>query len=52
MGDAFDLHEEVEALQDLSTYTIPNEHDIASLSGAQVTPLLESAYLSPELLRL
>lgn len=28
MPDAFDLQEETQALQDLETYEIPNEHDV------------------------
>lgn len=38
MGDEFDLQDELQALQDLRTYNIPNEHDIHSEDPA---PLLE-----------
>ncbi|KII87644.1 hypothetical protein PLICRDRAFT_643063 [Plicaturopsis crispa FD-325 SS-3] len=40
MGDEFDLQDELQALQDLRTYNIPNEHDIHSEDPA---PLLEGA---------
>ena len=30
MPDTFDLQEEIQALQDLETYEITNEHDIYS----------------------
>jgi hypothetical protein len=41
MASSFDLREETEALQDLSTYDIPNEQDFLSMSTGQVGGLLE-----------
>lgn len=43
MGFAFELQEELQALQDVSSYVIPNEHDIPSMSHQQVAALLEGA---------
>lgn len=37
----FELQDEVQALQDVSTYSIPNEHDISSMDAYSVNALLE-----------
>lgn len=42
MSATFELQDELEALQDLSSYEIPNEHD---LHDAEAGPLLQRAYL-------
>lgn len=41
--DSFELQEELQNLQDLSTYEVPNEHDIPSMDTRSVTQLLETA---------
>ena len=39
----FELQEEIQALEDLSSYDIPNEQDISSMDSRAVDHLLESA---------
>ena len=39
----FDLQEELQSFQELSTYEIPNEHDISSMDARTVSALLERA---------
>jgi len=41
MSATFELQDELEALQDLSSYEIPNEHD---LHNTEAGPLLQRAY--------
>ncbi|KAI0795346.1 non-SMC mitotic condensation complex subunit 1-domain-containing protein [Irpex lacteus] len=41
--ESFELQEEIQGLQDLSTYEIPNEHDIPSMDGRTVAMVLEQA---------
>lgn len=41
--DNFDLQEQIQALQTLSTYNIPGEHDVPSLEPRAVAALLEGA---------
>ncbi|EMD38787.1 hypothetical protein CERSUDRAFT_133306 [Gelatoporia subvermispora B] len=41
--DSFDLQEELQALQDLANYDIPNEQDVASMDTRSLTRALESA---------
>ena len=41
MADDFRLQEECQALQDLSTYSIDNEHDVRSMDSGEVIALLE-----------
>lgn len=43
MPDAFELQDELQALQDMETYEIPNEHDIHSTDPGA---LLEGEHLS------
>ena len=40
MGSGFELQDELESLQDLSSYDIPNERDI---HDTEVGPLLQRA---------
>ncbi len=40
----FKLQEECQSIQDVATYDIPNEHDIRSMDGGEVTALLEGNY--------
>ncbi|KAI0074195.1 hypothetical protein K474DRAFT_1665696 [Panus rudis PR-1116 ss-1] len=39
----FELQEELQSLQDILTYEIPNEHDVSSLSDRAISSLLERA---------
>jgi condensin complex subunit 1 len=36
MADGFELADEIEALQDVQNYIIPNEHDIHSQNPAHI----------------
>lgn len=41
--NSFELQEELQALQDLSTYEIQNEHDISSMDPRSISQVLETA---------
>ena len=41
--ESFELQEEIQGLQDLANYDIPNEHDIPSMDARSVAILLEQA---------
>lgn len=43
MGDAFELQDELQALQDMETYEIPNEHDIHSTDPGALLEGTESS---------
>lgn len=43
MADDFRLQEECQHLQDTSSYTIENEHDVRSMDNNEVTALLEGS---------
>ncbi|KIP06713.1 hypothetical protein PHLGIDRAFT_106688 [Phlebiopsis gigantea 11061_1 CR5-6] len=42
----FDLQEELQAFQDLSSYDIPGEHDVSSMDSRTVSALLERAVVA------
>ena len=41
--DAFELQDNMQALQDLTTYDIPNEHDVPAMDARAIAALLEHA---------
>ena len=41
MATAFDLQEELQALQDISSYSIEREHDIRSMEPGEMDGLLQ-----------
>lgn len=41
--NSFELQEELQALQDLSSYDIPHEHDVSSMDPRQIAQVLEQA---------
>jgi hypothetical protein len=43
--DSFDLREEFQSLQDISSYEIPNKRDISAMDERSVINLLESKCL-------
>ncbi|EPQ52403.1 hypothetical protein GLOTRDRAFT_132468 [Gloeophyllum trabeum ATCC 11539] len=43
MADGFNLQDQLQALQDLETYVLPNERDIRSMDAGEVTGLVEGA---------
>lgn len=43
MANSFELQDEIQAFQDLSTYSIANEHDISTMDAYSINALLEGA---------
>ena len=44
MANAFDLQEELQALQDTENYPIEREHDVRSMEAGEMDGLLQRAF--------